>query len=162
MNDRCAGCGLKIAGGAEGCQTLFDQRAAWESSDFRYARLHRLVVDCYSLQHPARYCVSAKSLMAHIAGLCIALDSNADQAAYRALQQSLNGSPDIVKAPLPEFRGTITIRDVLATSDPDAYAVVVDAWAADIWQAYAPLHEYARTWLKKAFMEHRFNRSSAS
>jgi uncharacterized protein DUF5946 len=150
MADRCSGCGSKVPGGSEGCQQLFDGRMVLETGDLRYARLHRMVVDCYCLQHPAHYCVSAKSLMAHLAGLCVALELGADDAAYRALQRSLDGRPDIAKPMLPERRGTVTIADVLATSDPESYAQAVNAWAADIWQAHAPLHEHARRWLRTA------------
>jgi len=147
---RCSGCGLVVSGGTTGCQALLHGRLALESRDFRYARLHRVVVDCYCLQHPDQYCVSAKSLLAHICGLCIAREHAGDQRAYRSLQRSLNGNPALQKPSLPERRGDSTIADVFAAPDAGAYSDMVDAWAGSIWQAYAPLHGVARAWLKRA------------
>jgi len=48
------------------------------STDPFYARLHRLAVDAYALQHPDEYCRSAKSLAAHLTGACAAIDREAD------------------------------------------------------------------------------------
>jgi hypothetical protein len=150
MIARCSGCGLVISGGAAGCQALFNERIALESSNFRYARLHRVVVDCYCLQHPDQYCVSAKSLIAHICGLCVAMEHGSDQMAYKALQRSLNGNPPLEKASVPHWRGGLTIADVLAAPDPDAYASFVEEWASAVWQAYSPLQGLARGWLRQA------------
>jgi hypothetical protein len=150
-SERCSGCGLVLAGGATGCRELFNGRVARETSDFRYARVHRVVVDCYCLQHPEQYCISAKSLIAHLCGLCIALEHASDQAAYRALQRSLDGNPRLDKARSPELRGTLTIAEVLAAPDAIAYSRAVDAWAHSVWQAYTPLHGAARAWLQASF-----------
>jgi hypothetical protein len=118
---------------------------ALESSDYRYARLHRVVVDCYCLQHPDQYCVSAKSLIAHICGLCIAQEPGSNQMAYKALQRSLNGNPVLEKASVPQWRGGLTIADVLASPDSKTYARIVDEWAKSVWQAYSPLQGIAHS-----------------
>ncbi|MCC6737064.1 MAG: hypothetical protein IT534_13180, partial [Bauldia sp.] len=73
----CAGCGLEIEGGTDGCQQLFESMVGRDFSDFRYGRVHGLVVDCYCLQHPARYCISGKSFAAHLCGLCERLEGEA-------------------------------------------------------------------------------------
>jgi hypothetical protein len=89
--------------------------------------------------------------MAHICGLCIAVEHGFEGAAYRSLQRSLNGKLALEKPPVPEQRGSLTIADVLAAaSDPGAYSRVVDAWTHSVWQAYAPLHGVARAWLQRA------------
>ena len=147
MTAICNGCGLEIEGGRDACQRLFESRMSLETSDYRYARLHRLVVDCYCLQHPQQYCVSAKSLMAHLAGLCIAIERDGEQEAYRTLQKSLNGNPTLVKPALSEARGNCTIADVLKTSDPNGYAHCVNEWANQIWRAYQSTQDWARDWL---------------
>jgi hypothetical protein len=54
--------------------------------------------------------------MAHLCGLCIALERASDQSAYRTLQRSLNGNPKIEKPAAPKRRGNLTIADVLATT----------------------------------------------
>ncbi len=66
---QCGGCGAWIADGTAGCQALFEEIGARAWADLRYARRQRMVVDAYCLQHPERYCVSAKSLAAHLTGL---------------------------------------------------------------------------------------------
>lgn len=146
---KCDGCGLEIEGGRGACQRLFESRMSLETHDYRYARLHRLVVDRYCLQHPQQYCVSAKSLMAHLAGLCIAIERDGGQNVYRALQKSLNGNPSLVKPALPETKGNYTIADVLNTSDADGYARWVNEWASQIWRAHQSTHGWARDWLAR-------------
>jgi hypothetical protein len=140
----CPGCGLTSD---EPCQSLFEQAIARDFSDYRYGRLHRLLVDCYCLQHPDRYCASAKSLMAHLGGLYCAMERGGDPEAYRALQASLNGNPVLERPKTPTERGTGTIADVLRAADPEAHARIVQAWAQSIWGAYAPLHPWAQDWL---------------
>ncbi len=70
MTEACAGCGLAIEGGTQACQALFDGMTLRAMSDMRYARVHRLAVDAYAMQHPDRYGRSAKSFAAHLTGLC--------------------------------------------------------------------------------------------
>lgn len=150
MSTPCSGCGLDIAGGDASCQQLFDETAARELSDFRLARHHRTRVDAYCLQHPARYTVSAKSLMAHLGGLCVAHEHGGDERAYRALQRSLNGAPVLDRPPIPGARGALTLDALIAARDPDAYSAAVAVWARSVWDAYAPLHGFARDWLARA------------
>ena len=64
--ERCSGCGLVVPGGTAGCQAIMDEVLARDFSDVLYFRVHRMMVDTYSLQHPERYCASAKSLAAHL------------------------------------------------------------------------------------------------
>ncbi|MHB9091486.1 MAG: DUF5946 family protein [Chloroflexota bacterium] len=70
----CSGCGRVLPGGTEGCQALFQAVGARAVRDLAYARTRLLTVDTYCLQHPDRYCRSAKSLAAHLAGLCWSLE----------------------------------------------------------------------------------------
>ncbi len=149
MEVRCVGCGLPVPGGTAGCQALFDGLIAREISDYRYGRYHRLAVDCYCLQHPYRYCVSAKSLMAHLGGLCCAFHYGANPDVYKALQRSLNGLPSLQKPPLPASRGTLTIANVLHAYDPESYTRELHRWAQSVWDAYAGLQAFARSWIER-------------
>jgi len=144
----CPGCGLDL--GAEACRSLFDELGALAWTGPRYARQHRKAVDAYAAQHPNPYCVSAKSLMAHLGGLCCAFDYHSAPAAYDALLKSLNGSPALEKPPLPSFRGAITIADVMRAPSPETRGEAVDRWARSAWAAYASLHSFARQWIEKA------------
>lgn len=142
----CPDCGLASD---QPCQSLFEQALARDFSDYRYGRMHRLLVDCYCLQHPEHYCKSAKSFMAHLGGLYCAMERGADQEAYRALQASLNGNPALERPEVPTHRGAVTIADVLRAQTPEAHAAAVQDWAKSVWEAYAPLHPWARGWLAR-------------
>jgi hypothetical protein len=53
---------------------------ARDFSDVAYFRVHRLMVDVYSLHHPDRYCASGKSLAAHLTGLGVLLERGGSRA----------------------------------------------------------------------------------
>ena len=72
----CPSCGATVAGGAAGCQALFEELLARDFSDPRHFAVHRLQVDTYSVQHPERYCQGRHGMVAH-------LDSVAHAAAVR-------------------------------------------------------------------------------
>ena len=153
MSDRgkCAGCGLEIAGGTDGCQALFDQFRLRESAELArdYAST-RLTIDIYSVQHPDRYCVSAKSLAAHLTGLCWAVERGGSGAGLQAMQRWLNGSVPLDKPVIPKDRGQLTVADVAGAADQAAYDAALDRWARSTWEAYSPLHEIARHWIDEA------------
>ena len=149
--DVCAGCGLRVAGGTAGCQAMFDEFRAREISELApsYAST-RLTVDVYCLQHPDRYCVSAKSLAAHLTGAGWALERGGGEWGLRQLQRWLDSSPQLEKPALPVDRGPVTIADVASVADPDAYAAALDRWARSTWAAYSELHDIARRWIDAA------------
>jgi len=147
----CDGCGLEVAGGTRGCQLVMDELVARDFTSIYHFRVHRMMVDTYSLQHPERYCASAKSLAAHLTGLGWLVEHEGDRAVgSEALRHWLDGRPALEKPPIPSFRGRLTIGDVRAAEDPDAYARAVERWARSTWEAYAPLHEVAREWIRHA------------
>ncbi len=145
--ERCDGCGLAASGGARGCEAILHGLSARDFEDLRYFRVHRLMIDAYCLQHPERYCRSAKSLAAHLVSLCLILEHGADAATGSScLQRLLDGTPQLERPALPAFRGALTIADVRDADSPDAYAQAVRRWAEAVWRAYAALHPFARDW----------------
>ena len=111
----------------------------------------RLTVDVYCLQHPDRYCVSAKSLAAHLTGLGWAVERGGGEWGLRSLQRWLDhGGVKLEKPRLPDGRGELTISDVITSPDTDAYLEALDRWAGSTWAAYAQLHEIARRWMDEA------------
>ena len=146
----CQDCGLHSQRGEPGCSELRDQLLA---PDFErpvlYWRYHRLAVDAYCVQH-APYVESAKSLAAHLCGLCIALEMDNDEEAMRRVQQWLNMNPGLDKPPLPEDRGSLTIKHVHGLVDPVAYGAAVQEWAQSAWDAYRDLHLTAREWITRS------------
>ena len=122
-----------------------DGRTLGQGSDVTYFRYHRMFVDVYSLQHPDRYCLSAKSLAAHLTGLCWFIDNGGSRAVgSESLRRWLNGTPRMEKPEIPSFRGELTIADVRDAPDPEAYGQAVELWAQSTWKAYSALHSLAR------------------
>ena len=149
--ETCPECGLAVEGGAAGCEAIFQEVIARDFSDPLYFRVHRMLVDVYSLQHPARYCASAKSFAAHFTGIACLLEHGGNRATgSEKLRAWLNGGAKIAKPELPAFRGALTIADVRGAADPAAHERAVEAWARSTWAAYAPLHALARGWIGQA------------
>jgi Family of unknown function (DUF5946) len=97
---------------------LREELVARDFTDVMYGRLHRMAVDIYCLQHPDRYCASAKSLAAHLMGLCWFMTHTGTRAiGPEALRAWLDGTPRLEKPKLPSFRGKLTIADVRAAAD---------------------------------------------
>ena len=150
QTDRCDGCGLAIAGGTDGCQTLFDDESVREYGNVLFAGRRRLVVDTYALQHPERYCASATSLAAHLTGLCVAIEHRArEQELNDAIQRWLSRRPELDKPALPTGRGPLTIANVLAATDAVDHRSIVERWARGTWAAYAGLQPVARAWVNQ-------------
>lgn len=149
--ERCAGCGLVVEGGTAGCQAIFEELTARDFSLVAYFRVHRMLVDTYCLQHPDPYCISAKSLAAHLMGLCWLIEHDGARAVgSEKLREWLDGTSRLDKPELPSFRGKLTIADVHHTADPAAHGEAVERWARSTWEAYSPLHALARQWIQQA------------
>jgi hypothetical protein len=130
---------------------MFDAFRVREAAELApsYA-MTRLTLDVYCLQHPDRYCVSAKSLAAHLTGLAWAMEHESWEVGHQLLQRWLNGRVPLVKPPLPDSRGAITIGDVHHVTDRQEYSLAVVRWARSTWDAYAPLQVIARAWMAQA------------
>ena len=144
----CAECGLRTPKGAPDCARLRDLLFA---RDFEqpalYWRYHRLAVDSYCVQHSS-YVRSAKSLAAHLVGLCVAMEHHNDQALLGGIHRWLSTNPGLEKPALPASRGALTIGHVSGIDDPALYGRAVGEWASSAWDAYAELHGIAREWLR--------------
>jgi hypothetical protein len=130
---------------------LFDRFRIREAAELatNYAAT-RLTIDVYCLQHPDRYCVSAKSLAAHLTGVGWALERGGDESGLRALQRWLNGKVELSKPPVPRLRGKVTIADLAGVEGSAAYAAGAESWARSTWAAYSSLHDVARDWIDQA------------
>ena len=145
----CPSCGARAGGQAE-CQGLFDQLGALAWSDPRRAAVHNLVVDAYCLQHPDQYCESAKSYAAHLTRLCCALEFGGQPCLYWAIPRWLDGKVQLRKPLALRVRGAVTVADVHAAPNSDAYAARVREWARSVWEAYASQQDLARAWMRAA------------
>jgi hypothetical protein len=143
----CGECGLRTAAGENDCAGLRDLLFA---RDFEqpalYGQHHRLAVDSYCVQH-SPYVRSAKSLAAHLCGLCVVIEHGNDQTLLGGIHGWLSTNPPLEKPDLPVSRGELTIAHVSGIEDPEAYGRAVDEWARSAWGAYRELHGLARQWL---------------
>jgi len=146
MTETCPDCGAPV-GGREECQKLFDAVLARQFSEALYFNVHRTTVDCYSLQHPERYCASFKSFAAHLTGLCCAMEFNREPNMMRAIHTGLDGPDQRTRPPFVEQRGEITIESVHGASDLVSHREAVQSWANSVWKAWSRYHDLARTLL---------------
>jgi hypothetical protein len=149
----CPDCGLRANPGEPDCAALRD---ALMARDFEqpalYWRYHRMALDAYCVQHSA-YVESAKSLAAHLCGLCVALEYNNDPATLGGIQLWLSTNPKLQKPELPAFRGRVTIADVSGIENPVEYGRAVESWAQSGWEAYRDLQPLAREWIAQSAVQ---------
>jgi hypothetical protein len=131
---------------------MFDEVLAREFGDYRYARLHRLTVDTYSLQHPERYMRSGKSFVAHLTGMCAALEGDDAMAINQAVQRWLNG-PKAIQRPEgvpPRKRGDLTVVHLPGSANAEEHVKRVWEWARSTWAAWSEYHPLAKQWIERA------------
>lgn len=131
------------------CEDMWDDLIAKSFSEFAYARFHRQIVDAYSLQHPARYCKSAKSYAAHLTGLCCHLEHGGSLEVNRSVQRWLSGKVELEKPLVPQHRGDLTLAHVLGATAPAEIAERLEEWFGDVWAAFSELHEVTREWIER-------------
>jgi len=149
----CPHCGAQDVGGEEGCNRLFQEVVGREFERPELFRVHRMTVDAYSLQHPDRYMKSAKSAVAHLVGMCWAMEGEDDPAVSVTLSRFLDGTPEFRRpepVPLPGERGGVTVAVVHAAASSADHILRVREWAASAWQAWSEHHGLAREWMKEA------------
>ena len=114
--------------------------------------LERLVVDAYSAQHPGRRQVRAvQSVAVHLMGLCTVLERGAEpRIAPTRDRKPARRTLDLHWLDPPRPIGTLTVRGPLRAHGPEEHAVSVEAWARDVWAAWAPHHQTVRSWLDVA------------
>lgn len=148
--DRCEHCGAIVLGGYEGCRSLFNGITAQSFSSAPHFAVHRAAVDCYALQHPEYFCISAKSYAAHLSGLCVAIEYNSSIEVNATIQRWLSGSMDLDKPKVLTKRGELTLTHIKDVIDPTERAGRVNEWCQSVWLAYAELHDNARSYVQAA------------
>ena len=162
----CPGCGLVLPvhvgpthaymGASPACWRLYGQAStlSWGRRDG--LPLLRLVVDAYGAQHPGTRQVRAvQSVAVHLMGLCKVLERG-DAFAEPGLALPRGRAPartttlDLHWLEPPRPNGTLTVRAPLDAAGGDEHAASVEAWARDVWAAWAPHHATVRGWLDRA------------
>jgi uncharacterized protein DUF5946 len=149
----CSGCSLVVPGGTGGCRAMFDELTVRQWDRPVAYRIRRMMVDTYSVQHPDEFCASAKSLAAHLTGLCAALEHASHPTILRVLLRWLDSGPTLVKPAIPSARGAVTVAEIFGVTGGEALIPAADRWARAAWDAYAPLHALARHWVGEALSQ---------
>lgn len=160
-NAACPGCGLLLpacggpthayVGASAACWELYGKLNAGRDTREEGTRQRRLVADAYAAQHPGAADRRAlQSVAVHLMGLCMLLEREGEN---RRPVPVLGRLParrtlDLHWLDPPAPNGRLTIADI-AASGPD-HASSVEAWAKDVWRAWAPHHATVRTWLDSA------------
>jgi hypothetical protein len=157
VDSTCTECGARVPDEFGSCDELFMSiliplAARWDEAP-EFARLHRLVVDTFGMQHPKRSCESAKSYAAHLTGLACGVEYHGAPWVYAALGRWLSGPAEAIgltRPSEPDERGGLTIRTLYDAGTEAEFAARLYEWAREVWVAYASQHELARSWIRKA------------
>jgi Family of unknown function (DUF5946) len=158
---QCCGCGADfadIAGpthaymlSSAGCWEAYGRVLAREYESPSYARLHRLTVDAYAVQHPGVDGAQARnSVGIHLSRLALLFDwgwsvERTDDALW-AIPAKKRHYPWLTP---PVERGAITVKNVLAAQNPVRHLYAVEQWANSAWQAWGEHHAIVRRWVKE-------------
>ena len=156
----CPGCGLVLTrrggplhvylGASSACWELFQRLAGSSGPQPDPVRVRRLVQDTYAAQHPGtRARRAVQSVALHLMDLCVQLERDGE---VRRLVPVLGRMPARKSLELhwldpPAIRGTMTVVDALRAGDGEERAVLVEAWARQVWAAWEPHHDTVRGWL---------------
>ena len=149
----CPYCGAPGVGGYEGCNETLERITSHfltRPGFSYYYSTQRAMVDCYSLQHPEVYCASTESYASHLAGVCVFLLYEGHRYIYNAVEKWLIEARELSKPEAPDFRGRMTVVDLLNVKDPPTLQNRVTRWAEEVWAAYAHMHNMALTCVESA------------
>jgi hypothetical protein len=148
--DICPYCKAIVAGGVEGCVSLFNEILTLEYTNPEYGAVHLLTCDAHPLQHSEIH--GKKNNPFHLLRLCWLLEHNGDPKigqGPRWLQNHFNGMPELPILIPPTDRGKMTVVDVHKAKDAKEHAQLVKQWGISVWQAWNTHHQWARQTLIK-------------
>jgi hypothetical protein len=137
-------------GASAECWQLYGRLASPSVGEPDPPRLRRLVGDAYAAQHPGvpqRRAV--QSVAVHLMDLCLLLerDGEIEHAACEPGRKPRRKALDLHWLEPPEARGTMTLVDALSVDGQGDRHARIEAWARQVWVAWAPHHRTVRTWL---------------
>jgi hypothetical protein len=161
----CPGCGLVLPihagpthaymGASPACLRLYGRASSLSWGHRDGLPLLRLVVDTYGAQHPGvRQIRAVQSVAVHLMGLCTILERGA-HAEPRLLLARDRRQPAPARLDLhwlepPRPIGTLTVRGPVEAAGGQEHAVLVEAWARDVWAAWEDHHATVRGWVDRA------------
>lgn len=163
LAEACPGCGARYAahptdrthaniGSSPACRAAFGELLAREFQDRAHRRLHRHIVDVYTVQHPGDDDRRQRQRVGiHLIGLCDWLEHGPDARRVRAATEAVmkSGRRDWPWLEPPrEYE--MTVRDVLSASSGEELEVLVRTWAERTWDGWRAHHDVVRRWARDA------------
>jgi hypothetical protein len=160
---RCTGCGgafPDVAGpvhpymeSCPGCWATYGEVLSLEYGDPASARLHRLTVDAYAVQHPGRPSPqSSQSVAVHLVSLCLVLEHRFEMPkATEAMARAVKSAAPYPWLVPPDRRGSVTVAEVHGAPGPAEHLARVRNWAASAWTAWSPHHGQVRSWITELY-----------
>jgi uncharacterized protein DUF5946 len=161
----CPGCGLMLPvhagpthaymGASPACLALYGRATSLSWGQRDGLPLLRLVSDAYGAQHPGvRQIRSVQSVAVHLMGLCTVLERGAHTEPRIIPSRDPRPPPptrlDLHWLEPPRPIGTLTVRGPVEATGGHEHAVLVEAWARDVWAAWQPHHATVRDWVDRA------------
>ena len=116
-------------------QDLYNELAFYTLAHGDPAFIHQHVVDAFAVQH-ADATSKPIAVVFGLVGLYLHLEKGFTgrqvQIAHMRLAARRKQWPQV---PLPDFRGDITIAEVLAMNEGPEREAMIDRWCASVWQA---------------------------
>lgn len=133
-----------------GCWAAYGRVLAREYEDRRFFAVHRLTVDAYAVQHPgvpSRQ--SIQSVGVHLVRLCLFLEHGlTPERANDAMLAAAKHKAQYHWLEPPASLGPLTVADLEPAADAEAHVALVRAWAAQMWDVWAPHHDTVRGWAR--------------
>ncbi len=148
MDDFCQECGAKIVGGTAVCHNLFAEFLRRAQHGVAAEALSMIVFDAYCMQHLEKYCVSAKSYLAHLVRLYIGVEKEQNPYFYRQVAQKLDGVVKLQRPLNPNSRGSITLPVIYDDLFGSERTKVALTYASSVWEAYRDQQGIAQQFLE--------------
>lgn len=154
----CYGCGALVPdvdgpthryiGASPGCWARYGETLARAAADARFGDPKLLILNSYAVQHPGVPGPQAiQSVVAHLIGLYAALALGYDDRRMVAvLRRAADGSASFYWLSPPAAAYPVTILDLAAATDPNAYRATAQRMAETTWQAWAAHHGPIAAW----------------
>ena len=120
--------------------TLYNELAFYTLAHHDPAFIHQYVVDAYTAQ-TADETTRPVALVFALVGLYLHVEKAWSGRQVQRGHMKMAASPKAwVKPPLPQWRGEISIHDVLAAEPGSARDALIDRWCQSVWQSWNKCH----------------------
>jgi len=161
----CPQCGVELPdydgpthryfGASPACWAAYGKVLEREYSDPAFFKNHRMTVDAYALQHPGDKSAQAvQSVNIHLISTTLIFKYRANPDRALSAMQKISAASKKDKTLFkwlkpPKNLGGITVLDLLPITQLDNHLTHIQAWAHNVWQAWAEHHETADTHIKQ-------------